>query len=129
MQTCVRAAIRRGGQKGAAPSKAKLSLPQTAQHTHPNFRYPCSSFKMVAFFFWNQPRPRRKVDHIGAMTFFFWISTENLMKTRPTQKFWPLQKQILPPLELRSSCGIDMCVKKIGPHQPEASPHVTGVFT
>ena len=47
------------------------------------------------------------------------------MKTRPTQKFWPLQKQILPPLELRSSCGIDMCVKKIVPHQPEASPHVT----
>ena len=48
------------------------------------------------------------------------------MKTRPTQKFWPLQKQILPPLELRSSCGIDMYVKKIVPHQPEASPHVTG---
>ena len=47
------------------------------------------------------------------------------MKTRPTQKFWPLQKQILPPLELRSSCGIDTCVKKIVPHQPEASPHVT----
>ena len=35
------------------------------------------------------------------------------MKTRPTQKFWPLQKQILPPLELRSSCGINMCVKKL----------------
>ena len=49
------------------------------------------------------------------------------MKTRPTQKFWPLQKQILPPLELRSSCGIDMCVKKIVPHQPEASPHVTEI--
>ena len=46
------------------------------------------------------------------MTFFFWLSTENLVKTRPTQKFWPLQKQILPPLELRSSCGTDMCVKK-----------------
>ena len=51
------------------------------------------------------------------------------MKTRPTQKFWPLQKQILPPLELRSSCGIDMCVKKTVPHQPEASPHVTGLHT
>ena len=43
---------------------------------------------------------------------FFWISTENLVKTRPTQKFWPLQKQILPPLELRSSCGTGMRVKK-----------------
>ena len=80
---------------------------------------------MVAFFCGNQPRPRRKVDHFGAMTFFFWISTENLVKTRPTQKFWPLQKQILPPLDLCSRCGIDMCVKKIVPHQPEASPHVT----
>ena len=50
------------------------------------------------------------------------------MKTRPTQKFWPLQKQILPPLDLCSRCGIDMCVKKIVPHQPEASPHVTGDY-
>ena len=60
---------------------------------------------------------------------FFWISTENLVKTRPTQKFWPLQRQILPPLELRSSCGTDMCVKKIVPHQPEASPHVTVAYS
>ena len=39
----------RGGEKGAVPSKQ--NSPQTAQHTHPNFRYPCSSFKVVAFFF------------------------------------------------------------------------------
>ena len=48
LQTCVRAATR-GGEGGGAPL-TKLSLPQTAQHTHPNFRYPCSSFKMVSFF-------------------------------------------------------------------------------
>ena len=83
--------------------------PQTAQHAHPNFPYPCSSFKVVAFF-GNQPRPWRKVDQIVAMT-FFWRSTENLVKTRPAQKFWSLHKQILPPLEQCSSCGTDMWVK------------------
>ena len=36
---------------------------------------------------------------------------ENLVKTRPAQKFWPLHKPILPPLEQRSRCGSDMCVK------------------
>ena len=39
-----------GGEGGGAPL-TKLPLPQTAQHSHPNFRYPCSSFKMVSFFF------------------------------------------------------------------------------
>ena len=48
LQTCVRALL--GGQKGVAPPKQNSS-PQTAQHTHPNFRYPYSSFKMVDFFF------------------------------------------------------------------------------
>ena len=87
----------------------KQKFPQTAQHAHPNFPYPCSSFKVVAFF-GNQPRPWRKVDQIVAMT-FFWRSTENLVKTRPAQKFWSLHKQILPPLEQCSSCGTDMWVK------------------
>ena len=40
-----------GGAKGGGAPQNKTSPPQTAQHTHPNFRYPCSSFKMVAFFF------------------------------------------------------------------------------
>ena len=101
-----------GGKRGRRPPLNKTPASQTALHIHPNFRYPCSSFKMVANFFGNQPRPRRKVDKIGAMTFFFWISTENLVKTRRTKKFWHLQKQVLPPLKLRSSSGIDMCVKK-----------------
>ena len=87
---------------------------------------------MVAFFLWKptetseKSRPHWRDDFF----FFFWISTENLVKTRPTQKFWPHQKEILPPLELRSTCGcgIDMCVKKIVPHQPEASPHVTDCY-
>ena len=37
--------------------------------------------------------------------FFFWRSTDNLEKSRPTKKFWPPQKEILPPLEQSSSCG------------------------
>ena len=99
----------RGGKRGQRP--LNKNSPQTAQHAHPNFPYPCSSFKLVAFF-GNQQRPWRKVDQIGAMTFFVWISTENLVKTRPIQKFWPLQKQIIPPLEQRSNCGTNMCIKK-----------------
>ena len=81
---------------------------------------------MVAFFrkpteIAEKSRPNWRDD----LSFFLNINRK-LVKTRPTQKFWPLQKQILPPLELRSSCGSDMCVKKIMPHQPaEASPHVT----
>ena len=80
---------------------------------------------MVAFFLWKPTETSEKSRPYWRDDLFFWISTENLVKTRPTQKFWPLHKQILPPLELRSSCGIDMCVKKIVPHQPEASPHIT----
>ena len=36
-----------GGKRGRRPPKQ--NSPQTVQRTHPNFRYPCSSFKMVAF--------------------------------------------------------------------------------
>ena len=79
---------------------------------------------MVALFLWKPTETFEKSRPYWRDDLFF-LSTEKLVKTRPTQKFWPLQKQILPPLELRSSCGIDMCVKKIVPHQPEASPHVT----
>ena len=80
---------------------------------------------MVAFF-WKPTETSEKSRLYWRDDLFFWISTENLVKTRPTQKFWPLQKRILPPLELRSSCVSDMSVKKkIVPHQLEASPHVT----
>ena len=122
LQTCVRDATREA--KGGAPqTKIPPKLPSMPTQTFLTL----AAVSTWWLFFGNQQRPRRKVDQIGAMTFlFFWISTENLVKTRPTQKFWPLQKQILPPLEQRSSCGTDMCVKKIMPHQPaEASPHVT----
>ena len=98
-----------GAKGGGAPLN---KTPPNCPAYPPKLLLPLQQFQDGGFFFGNQPRPRRKVDHIGAMTFFFWISTENLVKTRPTQKFWPLQKQILPPLELRFSCGIDMCVKK-----------------
>ena len=66
---------------------------------------------MVAFF-WKPAETSEKSRPYWHDDLFFWISTENLVKTRPTQKFWPLQKQILPPLELRSSCGSDMSVNK-----------------
>ena len=60
---------------------------------------------MVAFFFFgNQQRSRRKVDQIGAMTFFLRL-TENSEKTRSAEKYWPLWKEILPSLEQRSSYG------------------------
>ena len=56
-------------------------------------------------FFENQQRTRRKVDQIHAITFFCFLrSTENLVKTRQTQKFWPLRNKFCP-LEQRSSCG------------------------
>ena len=98
-----------GGKRGRRPlNKTLPKLPSILNQTFVTL----AAVSRWWLFFGNQQRPRRKIDHFGAMTFFFWISTENLVKTRPTQKFWPLQKQILPPLELRSSCGIDMCVKK-----------------
>ena len=100
-----------GAKGGGAPLNKAPPQKKTAQHIHPNFRYPCSSFKMVTFF-WKPIEISEKSRPYWREDVFFWISTENLVKTRPTQKFWPLQKQILPPLELRSSCGIDMCVKK-----------------
>ena len=37
--------------------------------------------------------------------FFFLEINKNSGKSRPTQKFWPPQNEILPPLEQRSSCG------------------------
>ena len=116
-----------GGQKGAAPSKTKLlplKLPSIPTQT---FATLAAVSKWLLFFFLKPTETSEKSRPYWRNDLFFWISTENLMKTRPTQKFWPLQKQILPPLELRSSCGIDMCVKKIVPHQPEASPHVTEI--
>ena len=67
---------------------------------------------MVAFFLKPTETSEKSRPYWRDDLFFFWISTENLVKTRPTQKFWPLQKQILPPLELRSSCGTGMRVKK-----------------
>ena len=86
-----------GGQEWAAPPKTKLLPPQTAQHTHPNFRYPCSSFKMVAFFCGNQPRPRRKVDHIGAMTFFFLYQQRTWWKLDQPKNFGPSRNKFFPP--------------------------------
>ena len=80
---------------------------------------------MVAFF-WKPTETSEKSRLNLRDDLFFLRSTENLVKTRPTQKFWPLNKQVFPPLKQRSSCGTGMFVKKIVPHQPEASPHVTG---
>ena len=91
-----------GGERGRRPPKQP---PQTASMPTQTF----VTFAAVSrwwLFFLKQQRSRRKVDQIGAITFsFFGISTENLVKSRPTQQFWPLQKQILHPLEQRSSCG------------------------
>ena len=120
--------LKGGGAKGGGVPQNKTLPPKLPSIPTQTFFTLAAVSKWLLVFCGNQPRPRRKVDHIGPMTFFFWISTENLVKTRPTQKFWPLQQQILPPLELCFSCGIDMCVKKIVPHQPEASPHVTGSY-
>ena len=111
---------------GGAPPKQNFSPPKLPSMPTQTLATLAAVSKWLLFFFWKptetseKSRPYWRDD-----LFFFLISAENLVKTRPTQKFWPLQKQILPPLELRSSFGIDMCVKKIVPHQPEASPHVT----
>ena len=60
-----------GGAKGGGAPLNKNFAPQTTQQAHPNSPFPCSSFKMVEFFFFgNQQRTQRKVDQIGAMTFF-----------------------------------------------------------
>ena len=112
------------GKRGRHPPKQNSPSPNCPAYP-PKLSLPLRQFQVGVFFFGNQPRPQRKVDHIGAMTILFWISTKNWVKTRPTQKFWLFQKQFLPLLEQRSSCGIDMCVKKIVPHRPKASPHVT----
>ena len=100
------------GERGRRPPKQNSPSPKLPSISTQTFVTPAAVSRWCLVCFGNQPRPRRKVDHIGAMNFLFWISTKNLEKTRPTQKFWLLQKQILPLLELRSSCGIDMCVKK-----------------
>ena len=81
---------------------------------------------MVVFLGGNQQRTRREVDQIGAMTFVFLRSTENLVKTRTTQKFWPALKEILLTIERRSSCStvynpekiqsFDLKVAILGPH-------------
>ena len=97
-----------GGKRGGDP--LNKNPPQTAQHAHPNFPYPCGSFKMVAFF-WKPTETSEKSRPTWCDDLFFLRSTENLVKTRPAQKFWPLHKPLLPPLEQRSSCGTDMCVK------------------
>ena len=38
-----------GGEAKGGGAPLNKTPPQTVQRTHPNFRYPCSSFKMVAF--------------------------------------------------------------------------------
>ena len=80
--TCTRPQLW-GAKGGSAPLNKNFAPP-------PKLPFPCGSFRMVAFFFGNQQRTRRKVDRIGAMTIFFLRSTENSEKTRPAEKFWPL---------------------------------------
>ena len=84
----------RGEQTGVAH-------PQTAQPNSPIW------LDNIFFFFRSTENleKSKKVDQFGAMTFFFLRSTENLAKSRPAQKFCPPWKEILPPLEQRSSCG------------------------
>ena len=61
------------------------------------------------FFFGDQQKTRKKLDQFGAMTFFL---TENPAESRPAQKFWPPYKEILLPLEQRSSCGTGQMTKQ-----------------
>ena len=117
-----------GGGRGRSPPKQNSS-PSNCPAYPPKLSLPLQQCQKRCFFFLKPTETSEKSRPYWRDDLFFWISTENLMKTRPTKKFWPLQKQILPPLELRSSCGIDMCVKKIVPHLPEASPHVTDYNT
>ena len=116
-----------GGKSGRRPPKQNSSPPNCPAYP-PKLSLPLQQFQNGCFFLWKPTETSEKSRPYWRDDLFFFISTENLVKTRPTQKFWPLQKQIFPPFELRSSCGIDMCVKKIVPHQPEASPHVTGTY-
>ena len=60
-----------GGQKGAAPPKTKLLSPKLPSMPTQTFVTLAAVLKWWLFFCGNQSRPRRKVDHIGAMTFFF----------------------------------------------------------
>ena len=51
---------------------APLNNPQKNCPAYPpKLLLPLQQFQDGGFFFGNQPRPQRKVDHIGAMTFFF----------------------------------------------------------
>ena len=65
-----------GGKRGRRPPKQNSSPPQTAQHTHPNFRYPCSSFKMVAFFLWKPTETSEKSRPHWRDDFFWDINRE-----------------------------------------------------
>ena len=96
MYVRLRPATRGGGAKGAHPNCPACP---------PKLPFPLRQFRDGGFFFEDQQTTRKKVDQIGARTFFLeGSSTENLVKTRPTQKFWPPETNFAP-LDQRSSCG------------------------
>ena len=63
-------------------------------------------FQVGGFFYWRSIENSENSRLIWRDDLFFSRSTEN-SKGRLTQKLWPRQKQILLPLEQRSSCGTD----------------------
>ena len=60
-----------GGEKGGGAPQNKTPPPKLPSILTQTFATLAAVSKWLLFFCGNQPRPRRKVDHIGAMTFFF----------------------------------------------------------
>ena len=63
-----------GGRRRRRPPKQ--NSPQNCPAYPLKLLLPLQQFQDGGFFFRNQPRLRKKVDHIGAMTFFFYINRE-----------------------------------------------------
>ena len=80
----------------AAPPQTKISAPQTAQHA-PQTPLSLRHFQDDGFFIGDQQRTRRKLDRVGAMTFFFEINHP--------KNFGPSPQKHFAPLEQRSSYG------------------------